>query len=225
MSEIKVNTIKPAAGSQVTVSAQVLGVPGTQPNHFATVSQLGGGGAGGISRAEAQSLVDTGVASAKIYSDDKDEEQNTQIALDIATAKSEAITQANNYTDSKVGQNGTTIEIVAKSAASTTLTLQLGVGVWFVEAFGYMHVAQQYATILTLQRDGKSDTVMHTGWGPGTDFEGTDTIFGMGFTNIDVSDSDVDSTTGIETVTIQLSCSGGFIAGSERLYAKAIKTV
>ena len=104
MSELKVNTIKPAAGSQVTVTAQVLGVPGTEPNHLATVSQLGGGGSSGISRAEAQALVDTGVASANLHSDDKDEEQNTQIALDIATTKTEAIATSKTYTDSEISK-------------------------------------------------------------------------------------------------------------------------
>jgi hypothetical protein len=113
MSEIKVNTIKPVAGSQVTVSAQVLGVPGTDPNHFATVSQLGGGGAGGISRAEAQSLVDTGVANAIRHSDEKDSIQNSELELAIDDAKSEAIAHsdardtitlasANLYTDTKI---------------------------------------------------------------------------------------------------------------------------
>lgn len=114
MSEIKVNKIEPAAGSEVTIAAQVLGVPGTDPNHFATVSQLGGGGgAVGISRVQAQDLVDIGVAVAKQYSDEQDELQNTQIALDISAAITETknyshandastLEQANAYTDSKV---------------------------------------------------------------------------------------------------------------------------
>lgn len=95
MSEIKVNKIEPAAGSEVTIAAQVLGVPGTDPNHFATVSQLGGGGVGGISRAQAQDLVDTGVAAANRRSDEQDELQNAQIALDIGAA----ITETKNYSD------------------------------------------------------------------------------------------------------------------------------
>lgn len=109
MSELKVNTIQPATGSQVTVQAQVLGVPGTDPNHFATVSQLGGAGAGGISRAEAQELVDSGVAAANRHSDEQDELQTTQFDANIAiineninTAKQEAITNSNAYTDSRV---------------------------------------------------------------------------------------------------------------------------
>jgi len=101
MSELKVNTIQPAAGSQITVQAQVLGVPGTDPNHFATVSQLGGGGgAGGISRAEAQELVDSGVAVANRHSDEQDVLQNTQTNLDITTAKQEA----NAYTDAEIAK-------------------------------------------------------------------------------------------------------------------------
>lgn len=106
MSELKVNTIQPATGSQVTVAAQVLGVPGTDPNHFATVSQLGAGGAGGISRAQAQEIADIAAASAIRHSDEQDQLQNTQIALDIATAKTQAITEANlisnTYTDTQL---------------------------------------------------------------------------------------------------------------------------
>lgn len=102
MSELKVNTIQPATGSQVTVQAQVLGVPGTDPNHFATVSQLGGVGPGGITRAEIQELVDIGVAEANRHSDEQDVLQNTQTNLDITTAKQEAITTANAYTDSQI---------------------------------------------------------------------------------------------------------------------------
>jgi hypothetical protein len=113
MSEIKVNTIQPSAGSLVTVTAQVQGVPGTEPNHFATVSQLGGGGAGGISRAEAQNLVDDGVATAIRHSDERDSVQNSELVLAIGEAKSEAIAHsdardistlasANLYTDTKI---------------------------------------------------------------------------------------------------------------------------
>lgn len=102
MSEIKVNTITPAAGNQVTVAGQVLGVPGTQPNHFATVSQLGGGGAGGISRAEAQELVTTGVASANRHSDEKDELQDTSTTIAIGIAKTEAVSLSKEYTDGKI---------------------------------------------------------------------------------------------------------------------------
>ena len=114
MSEIKVNKIEPAAGSEVTIAAQVLGVPGTDPNHFATVSQLGGGGgSGGISRAQAQDLVDNGVAVAKQYSDEQDELQNTQIALDISAA----ISTANAYSDAN---DASTLE---KANAYTDLKL------------------------------------------------------------------------------------------------------
>jgi hypothetical protein len=115
MSEIKVNKIQPAAGSQITVQAQVLGVPGTDPNHFATVSQLGGGGAGGISRAEAQELVDSGVAAANRHSDEQDALQNTQINLDITIAKQEAVSLSKDYTDSVVvgiGSQGSSFSIV-----------------------------------------------------------------------------------------------------------------
>jgi len=102
MSELKVNTITPAAGNQVTVAGQVLGVPGTEPYHFATVSQLGGGGAGGISRAEAQELVTTGVASANRHSDEKDELQNTSTTIAIGIAKTEAVSLSKEYTDDKI---------------------------------------------------------------------------------------------------------------------------
>lgn len=102
MSELKVNTIKPAAGSQVTVTAQVLGVPGTEPNHLATVSQLGGGGSSGISRAQAEDLVDAGVSVARNYTDQQEQLQNAQIASNISTAKAESINESKTYTDNSV---------------------------------------------------------------------------------------------------------------------------
>ena len=109
MSELKVNTIQPVAGNQVTVQAQVLGVPGTDPNHFATVSQLGVG-AGGISRSEVQELTDAAVLAANRYSDDKDSLQTNSINSltdqKIIGAKNEAILASRNYTDSVIRADG-----------------------------------------------------------------------------------------------------------------------
>ena len=163
MSELKVNTIQPAAGSQITVQAQVLGVPGTDPYHFATVSQLGGGGgAGGISRAEAQELVTAGVVSANHHSDEQDQLQNTSTTNNISQAKSEAISHsdandittlrnANAYTDSKIsgiqptnlaGIVGQVIPILTWGAGLGTATVRrnhtvpIPSGTWFVNLRG-----------------------------------------------------------------------------------------
>ena len=90
MSELQVNSIKPATPGLGTVSiaAQVTGVPGTEPNHFVTLAQLGLGDSttGGVS---------------KIYVDLQDNAVTDYLKTYAKTADAAALQIAKLYTNSE----------------------------------------------------------------------------------------------------------------------------
>lgn len=90
MSELQVNSIKPATPGLGTVSiaAQVSGVPGTEPNHFVTLAQLGLGDSttGGVS---------------KIYVDLQDNAVTDYLKTYAQTADAAALQIAKLYTNSE----------------------------------------------------------------------------------------------------------------------------
>ena len=90
MSELQVNSIKPATPGLGTVSiaAQVTGVPGTEPNHFVTLAQLGLGDSttGGVS---------------KIYVDLQDVAVTDYLKTYAQTADAAALQIAKLYTNSE----------------------------------------------------------------------------------------------------------------------------
>lgn len=90
MSELQVNSIKPATPGLGTVSiaAQVTGVPGTEPNHFVTLAQLGLGDSttGGVS---------------KIYVDLQDNAVTDYLKTYAQTADAAALQIAKLYTNSE----------------------------------------------------------------------------------------------------------------------------
>lgn len=88
MSEIKVNSISPstAGTTTITIDAQVSGVPGTEPNHFVTLGQLGQG-----------SQTIDGVSQG--YVNEADAEVLSQANAYSTIADAAALQLANSYTD------------------------------------------------------------------------------------------------------------------------------
>jgi len=119
MSELKVNKIEPVAGNEIFVEAQVLGVPGTKPNHFATVSQLPQVLSGGrsISAEEAETLVSIGISAAQQlaqeYSDVNDAQQTEQLTDYVNTQFGSVFDQVRDYTDSIINRG-----IIQKKSAT-----------------------------------------------------------------------------------------------------------
>jgi len=110
MSELKVNTIQPAAGDRIVVAAPIQGAdaPSDCPDCLATLRQVGGGMAGAptiSSTVYTDEQASAALTSAKQYSDEQNELQNAQIALDISAAKTEAITTSNEYSDTQTLSN------------------------------------------------------------------------------------------------------------------------
>jgi len=90
MSELQVNSIKPATPGLGTVSiaAQVTGVPGTEPNHFVTLAQLGLGDS-------------TTNGVSKIYVDLQDNAVTNYLKTYAQTADAAALQIAKLYTNSE----------------------------------------------------------------------------------------------------------------------------
>jgi hypothetical protein len=126
MSEIKVNKIQPAAGDRIVVAAPIQGAdaPSDCLDCLATLRQVGGGMAGAptiSSTVYTDEQASAALTSAKQYSDEQNELQNAQIALDISTAKTEAITTSNQYSDTQDGVTLSNAQLYSDSIA-------LGVG-------------------------------------------------------------------------------------------------
>jgi hypothetical protein len=126
MSEIKVNKIQPAAGDRIVVAAPIQGAdaPSDCPDCLATLRQVGGGMAGAptiSSTVYTDEQASAALTSAKQYSDEQNELQNAQIALDISAAKTEAITTSNQYSDTQDGVTLSNAQLYSDSIA-------LGVG-------------------------------------------------------------------------------------------------
>ena len=130
MSEIKVNKLHPAAGDRIVVAAPIQGAdaPSDCLDCLATLRQVGGGMAGAptiSSTVYTDEQASAALTSAKQYSDEQNELQNAQIALDISAAKTEAITTStttsNQYSD-------TQDDVTLSNAQLYSDSIALGVG-------------------------------------------------------------------------------------------------